>query len=99
MDMVVLVPPDGGCAIELIKFADDVDRPPPPAPPTGLFMLSLVVDDVEATKARLVELGYGGFEESYNDIAGQHIDVTFTPGPDGVMIELVAAAQVAALAL
>jgi catechol 2,3-dioxygenase-like lactoylglutathione lyase family enzyme len=99
MDMVVLVPPDGGCAIELIKFADDVDRPPPPAPPAGLFMLSFVVDDVEATKERLVALGYDGVEESYNDIAGQHVDVTFTPGPEGVMIELVSEAQAAGISL
>jgi catechol 2,3-dioxygenase-like lactoylglutathione lyase family enzyme len=99
MDMVVLVPPEGGCAIELIAFADSVARPPPPAPPAGLFMLSIVVADVDATKARLVDLGYGGFEESYNDIGGQHIDVTFTPGPDGVIIELVSAVQVAGLSL
>jgi len=99
MDMVVLVPPDGGCAIELIAFADGINRPGPPGPPTGLFMLSIVVDDVEATKARLVELGHGGFEESYNDIGDQHVDVTFTPGPDGVMIELVAAKQAAGVSL
>jgi glyoxylase I family protein len=99
MSMVVLVPPDGGCAIELIAFEDGVARPPPPAPPAGLFMLSIVVADVEATRARLVALGYGDFEESYNDIGGRHIDVTFTPGPDGVMVELVSAAQVAGLVL
>jgi catechol 2,3-dioxygenase-like lactoylglutathione lyase family enzyme len=99
MEMVVLVPPDGECAIELIAFADGVARPPPPAPPTGVFMLSIVVADVEATKARLLDLGYGGFEESYNDIGDQHIDVTFTPGPDGVIIELVSAGQVAGLTI
>ena len=97
MRAVVVVPTDGRPgAIELIAFEDEVERPAPPAPPRGLFLLSFEVDDVEATRQRLAGLGYGPFEEDHSEVGGTRVDVTFLRDPDGVVVELVSAGQSAA---
>ena len=94
MRAVVVAPTDGGtCAIELIAFEDGVARPAPPAPPHALFLLSFTVTDVDATKARLVELGYDRFEEDASEIGGIRVGVTFLRDPDGNVVELVSAAE------
>jgi len=97
MRAIVVAPTDGStCAIELIAFEDGVERPTPVAPPAGLFLLSLMVPDVAAAKANLTAVGYSTFEEDSTDLLGSRIDVTFVRDPDGVVVELVSAAQVAA---
>lgn len=97
MRAIVVAPTDGStCAIELIAFEDGVERPAAVAPPAGLFLLSLTVPDVPAAKATLSDLGYSTFEEDVSDLAGTRVDVTFVRDPDGVVVELVSATQVAA---
>jgi catechol 2,3-dioxygenase-like lactoylglutathione lyase family enzyme len=85
---------DPSCPIELIAFDDGVKRTPCAGPPTGIFLFAFHTSDVVATRARLAALGYDKFEESYSDIGGKRIDVTFVRDPDGVVIELVSTAQV-----
>jgi catechol 2,3-dioxygenase-like lactoylglutathione lyase family enzyme len=85
--VIVAHPENPACAIELIAFED------------GLFLVAFETRDVEATKARLVELGYGNFEHDHSVINGQRIDVTFARDPDGVVVELVASAEARAAGL
>ena len=97
MRAVIVAPPESpACPIELIAFEDRVKREPRKGPPTGLFLIAFVVDDVAATKAKLANLGFDEFEETYSEINGQKIDVTFVRDPDGNAVEVVAAKQAAA---
>jgi catechol 2,3-dioxygenase-like lactoylglutathione lyase family enzyme len=97
--VIVAHPENPACAIELIAFEDGVQRQAVSGPPTGVFLVAFETHDVEATKARLVELGYGNFEHDHSVISGQRIDVTFARDPDGVVVELVASAEARAAGL
>lgn len=75
------------CAVELIEFDDDVERPRPTGPPVGVSHLSIVIDD-DAVFDRLAALGYSSFEEDANEVAGMEYRLWFFRGPDGVIVEL-----------
>jgi catechol 2,3-dioxygenase-like lactoylglutathione lyase family enzyme len=75
------------CAVELIKFTDDVERPRPAGPPIGVSHLSVVIDDDEVFE-RLATLGYSSFEEDANEVDGMEFRLWFFRGPDGVIVEL-----------
>jgi catechol 2,3-dioxygenase-like lactoylglutathione lyase family enzyme len=86
--------PDAGI-VELVTFgADGAGDPLPAVPPrSGFFLLSFFVD-VEATLARLVALGLA---EPARRIRvpgpGGGVDMVTVRDPDGVLVELVGAAQ------
>jgi catechol 2,3-dioxygenase-like lactoylglutathione lyase family enzyme len=85
--------PDAGI-VELVTFAGDGtgdgDQAPMPAPPRpGFFLLSFFVD-VDATLARLAELGLGDQERRIRVPGpGGDVDMVTVRDPDGVLVELV----------
>jgi len=87
--IVALIPPEQPttCAVELIAFDDDVERPRPPGPPVGVSHLSVVIDD-DAVFERLAALGYSSFEKDANEVGGTEYELWFFRGPDGVIVEL-----------
>jgi glyoxylase I family protein len=87
--IVVLAAPDDpmSCAVELLDFEDDVDRPRPPGPPIGVSHLSMTFDG-EPTLRRLAELGYTDVEEDANEVGGVTYRLFFVRDPDGVIVEL-----------
>ena len=80
--------------VELVAFVGAPTRPAPaPAPPaTGFFLLSFFTD-VEATLARLGELGLGG-EPRRIEVPGPQGPVAMATvrDPDGVLVELIESA-------
>lgn len=91
--------PEAGI-VELVQFAPDaspaqVERwrtPPEDGPPTsGFFLLSFFVD-VDATLARLADLGLGGaprrIEHPAPDGSGT-VSMATVMDPDGVVVELI----------
>ncbi len=94
--VLVAHPENPACAIELIAFEDGVKRSPRTEAPTGLFLVAFTLVDVPGTRARLAELGFGGFEEEFSEIGGHRIDVTFVRDPDGTVVELASLANVRA---
>jgi catechol 2,3-dioxygenase-like lactoylglutathione lyase family enzyme len=84
--------PDSGI-VELVAFVGGSAGPAPalaPAPPaTGFFLLSFFTD-VEATLARLAELGLGG-EPRRIEVPGPQRPVAMATvrDPDGVLVELI----------
>jgi glyoxylase I family protein len=82
--------PDAGI-VELVTFAGGgADRAPRPASPRpGFFLLSFFVD-VDATLARLAELGLGDQERRIRVPGpGSDVDMVTVRDPDGVLVELV----------
>jgi catechol 2,3-dioxygenase-like lactoylglutathione lyase family enzyme len=78
--------------VELVTFSDGANQAPGRAAPHhGFLLLSLYVD-VDATVARLAELGHG--EVRRIEVAGPSGPVAMATvrDPDGVLIELVGAA-------
>jgi len=79
-----------GVSIELLWFAEpghtgDGERRP--MNQLGLTHLSFRVDDVEATAARLVELG-GAIVDGTRTTVAPTLDFVYCTDPDGVRIEL-----------
>lgn len=85
--------PDAGI-VELVEFPGGVAEglPQGPSPQSGFFLLSFYVD-VDATLARLAELGLGG-EPRRIEVTGmgnQTVPMATVRDPDGVIVELIGA--------
>jgi glyoxylase I family protein len=85
--------PDAGI-VELVDFIGGIDdgSGQGPAPQVGFFLLSFYVD-VDATLARLAELGLGG-EPRRIEVTGmgdQRVPMATVRDPDGVIVELIGA--------
>jgi glyoxylase I family protein len=65
---------------------DDGPSPAPSAPPASGFFLLSVYADVDATLARLADLGVGGDARVIDAAPGVRLAVVFDP--DGIMVEL-----------
>jgi catechol 2,3-dioxygenase-like lactoylglutathione lyase family enzyme len=52
--------------------------------------MQFFVDDLAATKARLAQLGYDGFEDVEVELVGRMVQATFLRDPDGAVVELIA---------
>ena len=88
-DVVYVRTPDGGGALELIKFhshPDDQDPQDAPASRLGLRHLAFVVDDLNGIVARLHAKGYGlvGKVQDSEDA----FRLCYIRGPEGVIVEL-----------
>lgn len=79
--------------VELVVFEDDVDTGPVAAPPAaGFFLLSFFVD-VEATLARLRDLGFGGRARRVEQPGPSGpVPMATVRDPDGVLVELIGVA-------
>lgn len=82
--------PNGQTCIELVKFhrpVDERDSQPDPANRLGIRHLTIVVEDIEATIARVKERGAQPFSEvqTYEDV----YKLCYVRGPEGIIIELV----------
>jgi catechol 2,3-dioxygenase-like lactoylglutathione lyase family enzyme len=77
--------------VELVSFVDDTPatRSAPAAPQLGFFLLSFFTD-VEATLARLREVGIGG-EPRRIEVPGPvgPVAMATVRDPDGVLVELI----------
>ena len=87
--VVMLGTPDGQTCIELVKFhrpADEQGIQPRLANTLGIRHLALIVDDIEATVARLKERGTELFSEiqRYED----SYKLCYVRGPEGIILEL-----------
>jgi catechol 2,3-dioxygenase-like lactoylglutathione lyase family enzyme len=81
----------GALKVELLHFAMPAPHGTPSAVRNqlGLTHLSLIVDDVDAVAARLVELG-GTILRATRAVLG--VDVVFFADPDGTRVELMGSA-------
>lgn len=82
--------PDAG-VVEVLEFVDCglVDYPTPAVPTNGLFLLSFNVD-LDATLARLKELGMGGVP---HQIENRGVRMAVVHDPDNVRVELLDLAE------
>lgn len=85
---VFLGDPDAPSAgiVELVHLGDVDDGPDTDGPARRGFLLLSVMTDVEATLARLGELGLGG-EPRRTVVSG--VEMAVVADPDGVLVELV----------
>lgn len=85
--------PDSGI-VEIVEFPTGVDDGAPPvAPRVGFFLLSLYVD-VEATLARLGEIGIGGEPRRITVPTGDTATLmAVVRDPNGVIVELIGVGQ------
>ena len=82
--------PDAG-VVELVEFVGLplADAPLPAVPTNGFFLLSFNVD-LDATLARLSELGLGG---QPREITVHGVRMATVVAPDGVLVELIGLAE------
>jgi glyoxylase I family protein len=94
LNMVMLGDPANSSAgvIELISFPSELEAAAAGPASNGVFLVSMYVD-VDATLARLADLGYA--EHKRIDLDSPHGSITMATvrDPDGVLIELVDAAM------
>ncbi len=86
--------PDGGI-VEIVEFPTGIDDGAPIAgPAVGFFLLSFYVD-VDATLARLAEMGLGGEARriTVNGGTGAPTVMAAVRDPDGVIVELIGVGQ------
>lgn len=85
--------PDAG-VVEILEFVDAPleDHPTPAVPTNGMFLLSFNVD-LDATLARLADLGLGG---APRHIVNTGVRMAVIHDPDGVRVELIDLAEMPA---
>lgn len=81
--------PNGQTAIELVKFNSPVDErgvQPVPANTLGIRHLAIVVQDIDATVAKLKERG----AEPFSDVQTYEDDykLCYVRGPEGIIVEV-----------
>lgn len=86
---VMLGPPDGGAAIELITFlhpANERAARQAPVNAVGIRHIAFLVEDIEATVAKLRALGAEPFSEvlRYED----SYKLCYVRGPEGIILDL-----------